>query len=515
MPKPTLQPVSLHERIQTIDIIRGFALFSILVVNFTVDVGAIEPWFGWSGAADQLVYWTVEFFMNDKFLAIYAFLFGLGFSIQMLRAESRNSPFVIMYMRRLFILYLIGAIFQILTGEVDILLDYAMVGVLLLLLHKIPTKILPVLALLCVLVPTTREILNSKDLMQSSSSAVVSVDTAILDGYVGVYERVGEPGRLNIITREGNKIYNEGRSGKILLLAKSETVFGVEGNSDRFAFLKDSTGAVNKFVIHLANGNAIVCLKTQMDIQQAIKKMAEQRAAILDQQKATQKKLTYKQSVVRNASGFWNSLRNWSWNKFFWKGYNISEILPLFLLGLYTGRRKIFYETSSNRQFLNKIKWWGLLIGGIGVAINLGFSAWDYINGIKWESHSPWTKFLVGSSWDFGVMIMALGYVAAFILFLEKADMKKRLSFLAPVGRMGLTNYLIQAILFVLVFNYGLNLDGKVGPFWRLMLAFPAFAIIIFISRWWFKRFRIGPFEWLWRSLTYWKIQPMRLKEKE
>src|SRR6185436_18714651 len=92
-----LRPIALPERIQTIDIIRGFALFGVLVVNLTVDNQNVQPWDGWPGIADQLSYWSIRFFMDDKFMAIYCFLFGLGFSIQMLRAESRGSTFIIMY----------------------------------------------------------------------------------------------------------------------------------------------------------------------------------------------------------------------------------------------------------------------------------------------------------------------------------------------------------------------------------------------------------------------------------
>ena len=84
MQQQKLQPVAIQERIQTIDIIRGFALFGILIINFTVDAGKTEPWAGFTGFIDQLVYWPIAFFMNDKFVAIYCFLFGLGFSIQML-----------------------------------------------------------------------------------------------------------------------------------------------------------------------------------------------------------------------------------------------------------------------------------------------------------------------------------------------------------------------------------------------------------------------------------------------
>jgi len=56
MPKPPLQPAALQARIHTIAIIRDLALLRILLVNFTVDVGAIEPLIGWPGIADQTIH---------------------------------------------------------------------------------------------------------------------------------------------------------------------------------------------------------------------------------------------------------------------------------------------------------------------------------------------------------------------------------------------------------------------------------------------------------------------------
>jgi uncharacterized protein len=116
MQHPTFQPVTLQERILTIDIIRGFALLGIIIVNFTVDNAALQPWAGWTGIADQFAYWNISFFLNDKFQTIYCFLFGLGFSLQILRAESRNSPFILLYLRRLAVLFAIGALHFILVG---------------------------------------------------------------------------------------------------------------------------------------------------------------------------------------------------------------------------------------------------------------------------------------------------------------------------------------------------------------------------------------------------------------
>jgi uncharacterized protein len=155
---------------------------------------------------------------------------------------------------------------------------------------------------------------------------------------------------------------------------------------------------------------------------------------------------------------------------------------------------------------------WGILIGITGVSLSLGFEACYFINNIKSESYPILVTELIELSWIISLITIAMSYVACLTLLLERANWKKRLSFLAPVGKLGLTNYIFHIIIFILLFrNFGLGLNGIIGPFWRLILALPVFVLIIFFSRWWLKFFKMGPFEWFWRSLTYWKIQPMRL----
>ena len=85
------------------------------------------------------------------------------------------------------------------------------------------------------------------------------------------------------------------------------------------------------------------------------------------------------------------------------------------------------------------------------------------------------------------------------------------LGVLAPAGRMALTNYLVQSIVCTLVFyGYGLGFFEHLPRFWQVPFALGLFAIQVLYSQWWMARFRFGPAEWLWRSLTYWKLQPMR-----
>lgn len=102
-------------------------------------------------------------------------------------------------------------------------------------------------------------------------------------------------------------------------------------------------------------------------------------------------------------------------------------------------------------------------------------------------------------------VFVPLGYLSVVTLGWQ------RLGFLAPAGRMALTNYLLQSLFWTWVFfGYGLGLWGEVPRAAQVALALVFFALQVVFSRWWLERFRFGPAEWLWRSLTYWQLQPMR-----
>lgn len=501
MTSSTTKPIAPQERIQTIDIIRAFALFGVVIANFTTDNRDVTPEEGRTGFLDQMVYWPIRFFIDDKAMAMYCFLFGLGFSIILLRTENRKGSFVLLHLRRMIALYLIGATALIFTN-VTIIHQYAIVGLLLLVFYKLPLKLLPILAFLCFTIPNAKPIydqwnektptINTRTKIQNT----IAVDSTILDSYVGVYQF---PNTQRMVTREGDSLFwgNVDGSHRNLLVAESETKFINPSSKSRISFIKDSSENISSVNFQQNGiGNEVSARKLQINIDIA-RKNASQR-------------ISYKEFVVRNAKNLWNYFKKWSLSNFLW-GFDISNILPYFLIGLYAGRRKIFYDVNVNKVFLQKVMWWGFIIGFLGMSIYLGFEAWNLINHVRRGSYLPITNSIFDLSWTVGVMATTFTYLAGLTLLLEKVDWKRRLEFLAPVGRMGLTNYLLHTIPYVILFHFGFNLSGKIGPFYRLLLALPVYAALIFLSRWWFKHFKYGPFEWLWRSMTYLKFQPMRL----
>lgn len=80
------------------------------------------------------------------------------------------------------------------------------------------------------------------------------------------------------------------------------------------------------------------------------------------------------------------------------------------------------------------------------------------------------------------------------------------------MGRMALTNYLMQTLINILIFNgIGFGLAGKIGPSIYILWFIFLMILQIFFSKWWLSKYRFGPFEWLWRSLTYNQMQPMKI----
>jgi uncharacterized protein len=143
---PRAGPISLSERILFIDALRGMALFGILAANMRAffapldaydRIGVLYP-----GRADVLAQAFIDIFIQGKFISIFSFLFGMGFAIQMSRAEQRGARFMGFYPRRLVALALFGLIHGLLIWAGDILLTYALSGAILLLFRKRQQKTL-------------------------------------------------------------------------------------------------------------------------------------------------------------------------------------------------------------------------------------------------------------------------------------------------------------------------------------------------------------------------------------
>ena len=139
-------PVGLTERIQFIDVLRGMALFGILAANMRAFFAPLDTYDNihvlFHSRADVAAQFLIDFLFQGKFISIFSFLFGMGFAIQLSRAEARGVKFLSFYPRRLLALAIFGIIHGILIWAGDILLTYAITGAILLLFRNKQQKTL-------------------------------------------------------------------------------------------------------------------------------------------------------------------------------------------------------------------------------------------------------------------------------------------------------------------------------------------------------------------------------------
>ena len=156
-PRPMPAPVQPADRILLVDVLRGFALLGILLVNMDLFshpaqtlVLPLEPGTPWY---DRAAVWLVLFLAEGKFYSLFSLLFGLGLTLQMARIEGRGARFAPVYARRLVVLLGIGLIHAFLIWIGDILTYYAMLGFLLLLFRKARPRTLLIWAAILIALP--------------------------------------------------------------------------------------------------------------------------------------------------------------------------------------------------------------------------------------------------------------------------------------------------------------------------------------------------------------------------
>lgn len=176
-----------------------------------------------------------------------------------------------------------------------------------------------------------------------------------------------------------------------------------------------------------------------------------------------------------------------------------------FLLGMWIGRTRLLENLQSNTKVLKKIILWSF-VGTIAM-IPLFWYLFSQMDNI-FNFTSWWSMFAL-SAYDNFNFFFTIFLAAGFVYLFELPKMENLFSWFAPYGRMALTNYVFQSLIGTfLFFNWGL---GQAGQFRNIELLLIAFLIIgaqMIISWYWMKKFKYGPIEWLWRSLTYLKVQP-------
>lgn len=386
-----LQPVATSERIHILDILRGFAILGILAVNIG---GMASPMFypGYSAPPgpwyDALAETLRLFLAEGKFYTIFSFLFGLGFAVQLARAQAKGRDLHTFYPRRLWALLGLGVVHSVLFWIGDILRLYAVWGFALLGLHQRRARTLLIGA--------------------GIAFGVGWLMLAALGGPHGGDEAI--PG-WDVVAMARN-VYTTGTFAEVAVFQLGVSLFS-------FLFIVFSQGGT---------------------------------------------------------------------------------VMALFLLGLVVGRAQFFERLAEHEPTLRRIFVMGLLLGlplnalfvfstdawlsSLGFALGSPALAAVYISGLAWLSLRPVGRALLRP--------------------------------LAHVGRMALSNYVLQSIVSALIFNgYGLGWYERIGAAGLWGITFSIYLLQIPFSAWWLSRFHYGPLEWLWRSLTYAQWQPFVKQERK
>jgi len=407
MSKNQLTPISLPERIEILDVLRGLAVGGILVGNMQwfSGYGFMPPALARQNPfADQATHFLVHFFVEGKFYSVFSFLFGFGFALQIARAEERGDLKASLFKRRLFWLLVIGLLHAYLLWSGDILSIYAVTGLVLILFRRKTNDALLKWACALLAVPILTYILLYILFVAFVPHEVVGkLDAAQLDFWKETVRRVPQSSYLQIITG-----YN-----------------------------------LNMIVARYAS-------------------------LILEMR--------------------------------------LPKLLAMFLLGSYAYRRGVFQNRPSNQPFIRRVLVYGLILG---VAGNVAFAALAGAEAV----FPPSPAGIVGViTYAFGVPALALGLIALVATLWQSTAWRRLLAWLAPVGRMALSNYLMQTVICVFIFyGYGFGHFGRVGATKATVIALTIFLFQILISALWLNYFAYGPMEWIWRQLTYGRRLSLRI----
>jgi uncharacterized protein len=135
--------------------------------------------------------------------------------------------------------------------------------------------------------------------------------------------------------------------------------------------------------------------------------------------------------------------------------------------------------------------------------------------GIYANEQAGWTleySMFIGSQFNYvGSLGLSFAYICAIMLFSKSNGFQNLKSRFAAIGQTALTNYILQSMIGVLLFyGIGFGLFGQLERIEQLGVVVIVWSLQLFVSRPWLNRFKFGPLEWLWRSLTYMKKQPFR-----
>ena len=405
-------PTAASMRIEAIDVVRGFALLGILLLNILAFALPSRAYFdptvdGATAGLDFGIFVTVELFAEGVMRALFSMLFGAGVVLLAVGERARSAG---VYYRRQLLLLAIGlADALLLLWAGDILIIYALAGMVLYFLRN-------------------------------WSPAALLATAGLVFAY--------------LLTMYG---------GLFLLLWLPQV-------SDDPALLAASQDVRASFE---PNAAAVALERLKFEG-------------------------SYAEAFVANAAGLLAFYIPGVALVLFWDALACMLLgMALFKSGILQGRRSV--------RFYTLLAIWGF---GIGLAVN----AFEVVMKATSDYDLKWVTGGTVPTNDIGRVAMALGFMALVIIVCLKGPLARIRFGLAAAGRMALSNYILQSVFGLVLFHgFTLALWNDLARHQLYLIVFAQWAVMIALSVWWLGRYRFGPLEWLWRSLTYGKMQSMRL----
>ncbi|MDR0976525.1 MAG: DUF418 domain-containing protein [Prevotellaceae bacterium] len=402
MQEAEIVPMRSGERYVIPDMLRGFALLGICLANYSEfslysflprEATATLP----TAHVDSTVRFLQYLFVDGKFYTLFSLLFGMGFSIILGNAARKGANGLKIFYRRTVILFFIGLAHLLFLWAGDILILYALMGMLLPLFLGVSNRALLRWALLLLLFPI------------------------VIDAVIDLWHW-----NLSAPAIRATEYFHH--------------LYGI---------------TPERFPVWLA-----------------------------EQQ-------TYADVLRFNTAGSFIRLQE------FIDGNRPFKVLALFLLGLYIGRKQLYARPGENKKLFKQVLIYGTLVG-LPASVLYAYEA----------THAhPFGLALHSVIYTVSVLPLALAYAAALCLLYLHRPASRLFTALAAPGRMALTNYLMQSVLGMLIF-YGIGMEwgARTGLVYVELIALGVFVLQLVASRCWLHYMQFGPFEWVWRMLTYGKL---------
>jgi uncharacterized protein len=478
-PPTDLSPIAVAKRIDIMDVLRGFALIGILMMNIEwfnrtlTELGRFDfslSGFDWSAG------WFVRLIVEGKFYKLFSLLFGMGFAVMLLRAKDAGRPFGAWFSRRMIVLFLFGMAHMMFLWGGDILHDYAAGGMILLgwiYLVGLKSKYNFLQRF-----NSPRSFLRL-GLVMLALPMVVSMGAGIFFGQTRTNDVMNtEFEQRKAVMARADQI----KLDPVLSASLIEKEVARKAADEPKPEVDEDTMTAEELVSHKAQRRFL-----SLD-RRAKRKAAEHEAFTSDS--------FWTATVYRTKQ----ALKYLKDTPFF----ALIMGFPMFLVGYWFVASGIMRKPEQHVNLFKGMAWVGLgggLFMATGSLLLMAHPVFESAIEVRAVTQ---TTFM------FSQYLMTAGYVGAIALLVLSNVGKRATSWLAPMGRMALTNYISHSIILSCIFyGYAGGMYGEISRGPQMLMVVGIIAMQAVLSRVWLNNFKFGPLEWVWRSLTYWKVQPM------